>query len=210
MSRADVVKHFDSNHDGSVDLEEFKELYSKCAAAVQKRNLKADVEKKADAAQKARDTHAASPLDLQVCEQVFNKLDKNGNGTIDGAELKELAAWAWGSFHPGADPADAWRHEMDMVKHFDANRDGSVDLEEFKELYAKCAAAVQKRNLKADKTKASHARRKARKVPPLSALDMKVCEDMFGKLDKSGNGTIDGKELQELAAWAWGSFHPGK
>ena len=36
----------------------------------------------------------------------FNQLDDNNDGRLDGDELLGLAAWVWGSFHPGEEIGD--------------------------------------------------------------------------------------------------------
>ena len=73
---------------------------AKMQAVQRGRSARRDVEEK-------QAEQLAAP-ELKRARKKFDQMDKDGNGTLDAAEMRELALWVFSSFHPDGEalPAD--------------------------------------------------------------------------------------------------------
>ena len=82
---------------------------------------------------------------VSVC-LVHSELDVNGNGFIQGEELKLMVDWVWSSMHPGTAPlAEQQRAALakNLLAKIDKNSDGKLTLEEFAPWYAEASQQIQ-------------------------------------------------------------------
>ena len=85
--------------------------------------------------------------ELKRARKKFDQMDKDGNGTLDAAEMRELALWVFSSFHPGGEalPADRQQKEADkLTKRLDADGDGKLSFEEFAAWFKRTCAGIAK------------------------------------------------------------------
>lgn len=92
-----LMDEYDKDNNSVLSLEEFAELYHKCLAFQR-------------------------PSEEQLIEQ-FNKLDVNGDGTIDANELKKVLLFG--------DEALTEEEAERIIADFDRNGDGVLSLNEF-------------------------------------------------------------------------------
>ena len=82
---------------------------------------------------------AEDPAFRHPWEDKFDSMDSNGNGVLDGAELLELAGWAWSSLRPPttAPPSDAVKlaERTKIMQRCDKNHDGELSRDEFEAYY---------------------------------------------------------------------------
>lgn len=143
----------------------------------------------------------------------FQKLDKDGDGTLDTEEALELAQWAYTSFRQdGAklSPQQAAIEAEKLVNKLDKDGDALLSFDEFAEFFEKKVKLAKKF---ADKNKGA--------ADALAAVEEgeKPSDDVeeglptvseayrkFQELDADKSGMLTSGELLELAKWVYQSF----
>merc|ERR1711865_466231 len=77
----------------------------------------------------------------------FTKLDKDGSGLLEGAEIEELAQWVWNKFHPGGeviDPDVRAAESSKLLATLDENADGSISFDEFETWFKRTCVCVER------------------------------------------------------------------
>ena len=85
--------------------------------------------------------------ELKRARKKFDQMDKDGNGTLDAAEMRELALWVFSSFHPDGEalPADRQQKEAEkLTERLDADGDGKLSFDEFAAWFKKTCAGIAK------------------------------------------------------------------
>ena len=122
--------------------------------------------------------------ELKRARKKFEQMDKDGNGTLDAAEMRELALWVFSSFHPGGDalPADRQQKEAEkLTKRLDADGDGKLSFEEFAAWFKKtCLGIAKYRKGLAQKKRAEAV---AQKEKEQKQRDQKAQQAAAAKLD---------------------------
>ena len=74
----------------------------------------------------------------------FEQIDKDNSGKLEPVEILDLAAWVWGTFHPGQEiNEEIKKTEADKIlRRCDKNTDGEIDKEEFITYYNQTATAM--------------------------------------------------------------------
>ncbi len=113
-ARADeLLKRFDTNHDGKLDEDE--------VAAAHEEMLKEQMDRQAKI--------AATPAGPQIRQRMLEQFDKNHDGRLDDDERAEMRKYAE---ERGLGPDGEVRE--DLLKRFDKNADGKLDEPERAEL----------------------------------------------------------------------------
>ena len=97
-------------------------------------------------------------ISVEVVEDVisearakFNSFDRDNNGTLEGAEVEDLAEWLWKNFHPGGEAVPHEIREAEasklMTRH-DENGDNGMDFEEFESWFKKTCVAIERFRLR--------------------------------------------------------------
>jgi Ca2+-binding EF-hand superfamily protein len=94
--------------------------------------------KKGRAKVEAKKERVLVEKELKRAKKKFERMDKDGNGTLDSEEVQGLAHWVFASFHPGEESlggGGAGKQLEDMVarltKRLDKDGDGRLDFDEF-------------------------------------------------------------------------------
>jgi len=257
-----ILKRCDVNGDGAIDKYEFRDYYEQTAAAMAKFH-KANAKKKSKSPspmaspEMSHSTSSEVPppipgvgkesekLSPDAKQEVvtltgralkkFNQLDENGNGTLTGYEVLQLAEWVWCSFRPGQTITDADKaaEGAKILKRCDVNGDGAIDKYEFQDYYEQTAAAMAKfhkvnAKKKSKSPSTSSSPSMGPKGPPpvpnesyaLKKLPHDAKQEVvtltgralkkWNQLDVNGNGTLEGNEILQLAEWVCSSFGPGE
>ena len=120
-------------------------------------------------------------MDEEEVRKIFSKFDKNGDGKISCAELKEMMA-ALGS----KTTSDEVKR---MMAELDRNGDGYIDLKEFGEFH--CGGGGDGRELSA-KELHSVMRRLGEKCT------LSDCRRMIGNVDADGDGNVNFEEFKKM------------
>ena len=129
---------------------------AKMQAVQRGRSARRDVEEK--------EAEQLAAPELKRARKKFDQMDKDGNGTLDAAEMRELALWVFSSFHPDGEalPADRQQKEAEkLTERLDADGDGKLSFDEFAAWFKKtCAGIAKYRKGLAQKKRAEAAARK--------------------------------------------------
>ena len=143
-------------------------------------------------------------------QQIFNKFDKNGDGKISRAELKDVLR-ALGS---NADAAEVAR----IMAEIDSDGDGFIDLDEFAEFHrsdtgaeADAGAAASNKELRdafdlydLDKNgliSASELHAVLKRLGEKCSLS--DCSRMIRSVDADGDGSVNFEEFKKMMTRAW-------
>ena len=83
---------------------------------------------------------------LVRAKKKFDKLDADGNGVLEGAEIVALSDWLWSMFHPGGVPlTEEAKAEQGakLMKRLDANGDGVMDFDEFAGWFSRTCESIE-------------------------------------------------------------------
>jgi hypothetical protein len=79
--------------------------------------------------------------------KMFDQMDADGNGVLQGAELLALAEWVWSSFHPGGKSLTEQQQQQEgakLIRRLDKNEDGVMDFDEFSDWFQRTCASVER------------------------------------------------------------------
>ena len=116
--RDKILKQCDFSGDGKIDKEEFLIYYDEITAAMN---------------------------EFEQAMRVFDELDADKSGELEGDEILSLAEWVWKSYRPGQVPTDEEKvmEKKKIMRHVDTSGDGLIDKEEFLEYYKKTTRALE-------------------------------------------------------------------
>jgi Ca2+-binding EF-hand superfamily protein len=145
-----LVRKLDKDGDGQISLNEFKEFFEKKAKQAAK--FAATMKKKGvESVDLLNDELVSKEVTLAqyaLFERKFKELDVDNDGYLDHEEVKEYCRWINMSFSTqGADdmtPEQLDQETSKLVNRIDANGDGRISIEEFKEHFEARAAKAAK------------------------------------------------------------------
>lgn len=84
---------------------------------------------------------------ISRARKMFNQMDVDSNGLLQGPELVALAEWVLSSFHPGGNPLTQEEQEKEsakLLRRLDKNGDGALDFDEFVKWFERTAASAER------------------------------------------------------------------
>ena len=124
---------------------------------------------------------------LAEAKAKFKEMDKDGNGTLEGAEITRLADWILTSFHPNGKPVPAAQREKcsnALNKHIGHQAAGGFTFEHFAEWFAGISKGIHR-------------------------VEMRAAHKKFKEMDDDNSGYLDHDEIRHMAEWISTCLHPG-
>lgn len=142
-------------------------------------------------------------VDTADLRRIFDEYDEDGNGTIDSVELKSVLD----SSLKGKIPASLFKkYQALMMEKYDKDKNGTIEFEEFIELYQDIVADPELPiSLKPGNRKSAVVLETGEDAPKVKKNSLELTEKQkasamakFEEFDKDSSGTIDKEELAEL------------
>jgi len=123
-------------------------------------------------------------------QKKFNKLDTDGSGNLEEAELNALAEWVWCSFNPKQVIDEAIRAaEVVKIKEAcDKNKDGVIDKDEFLAYYEIICKEIQESHKEKNAAITSEKKKKGEEAKAL-AKNIKAKKHAMHMADKAAEKT---------------------
>ena len=135
------------------------------------------------------DKDLAEEKALAEAKAKFKEMDKDGNGTLEGAEITRLADWILTSFHPNGKPVPAAQREDLKKKMLNRTHIGYQAVAGFTfEHFAKWFAGISK---------------------GIHRVEMRAAHKKFKEMDDDNSGYLDHDEIRHMAEWMSTCLHPG-
>ena len=151
---------------------------------------------------------SAADLNQEEAKQMFEKLDTDQTGFIEGVEVEQLAVMVFGEFAPGGvklTPEQVHCQARKLVQSIDGDGDAQISLPEFQEYCSNRAAQL---NELRRQSKLAQVIQNEHHEEGEEGLKMSFVYRKFKELDTNNSGTLDATEAQTLAEWVYTSFRP--
>lgn len=122
----EMLARVDSNGDGRIDMDEFRELYGSIAGGHRPRTVKIQDVDEAD--EEEEEDSGVDQDDEAEMREAFEVFDRDGDGLIGAEELRAVLGST--GLRPGATGAEC----RDMIQKVDLDGDGMVNFHEFKRM----------------------------------------------------------------------------
>lgn len=163
----------------------------------------------------ARGEAYAKGYDKSAAAAKFRMLDADDNGYLEGAEIVAFAEWVYTSFRPNGQPmSDAQKsaEAQKLLRRLDENKGNADGRLSFAEVNLYIARKVEELEVMKRRRRTREEREEgAAELAEFSAflshnatervLDLAVVQ--FDSLDDDKSGTLESKELVELATWVF-------
>ena len=122
--------------------------------------------------------------ELKRARKKFDQMDADGSGTLEGAELEELANWVFDSFHIGGEQISAEQKQKEAAKlrkRLDEDGNSKLDFDEFAGWFRRtCDGIAKYRKKQAAKAKKAQAQRAAEEAEAAAAAEAELAESQKG------------------------------
>jgi hypothetical protein len=127
--------------------------------------------------------------ELKRARKKFEQMDADGNGTLEGDELAQLAVWVFDSFHVNGEPISDERKAKEaakLKKRLDEDGNGKLDFDEFASWFKRTCEGISKyRRSQAAKAKKAKQKAAAEEAEAAAAAEAELAESQKG-LSASG------------------------
>ena len=186
----EMIVNADLNDDGVIDFDEFciimgeAKRHVKTKIATTRRKFNATRKSYEDATGKMQMKRSTGPEGLRV---LFNKIDKDGSGTIDTGELYTSMKQSFSSLNLTVEDV------QHMMQKADLNNDGVIDFDEFSIIMGDAE----------NHAKRMHGPSGGKRIRKMSVFSKNVVDEdvrlemrsLFDKIDSDGSGAIETAEL---------------